>query len=122
MTRLSGLFSVPRLAFVYVSHRVLRWTIIPAMLPILPVLSITLAARTGDPSYLVMAALMAAGALASAFAWYRLHRERSAGILTPLFYFVFMNAAVWVGAMRFVRGRQQVTWERAARHAAVQGV
>lgn len=122
MARLSGLFRVPRLAFVYISHRVLRWTIMPAMLPVLPLLAVWLAAESGSPLYVGIAVLAVAGLVGTLAAWYRLAREQSAGCLTPFFYFVFMNAAVWAGAARMARGRQRVTWERAVRHTAAPGI
>ncbi|MEB3323481.1 MAG: glycosyltransferase family 2 protein, partial [Synechococcaceae cyanobacterium] len=118
--RLPGLLGLrsPRLTFAYVSHRVLRWTVIPLLLPILPVLCVAAAASTSDPLYTVLSAGVAVGLVAVAMAARLQWNGRSAGPLTPFFYFAFMNAAVWAGAVRLLRRRQQVTWERAARHGA----
>jgi hypothetical protein len=53
---------------------------------------------------------------ALAFAGFVL-RERKVsirGFFVP-FYFCVMNASVYVGFVRFLRGRQSVVWERAQR-------
>jgi hypothetical protein len=43
---------------------------------------------------------------------------RLKGIYIP-FYFTFMNAAVFAGFARFIRKRQTVLWEKAARQKVI---
>jgi biofilm PGA synthesis N-glycosyltransferase PgaC len=103
--------------FQYVSHRVLRWTLAPLSLALMLITS-TLLAFEGSQLY----ALMLTGQLffyALALTGYFL-RERRIGIkgfFVP-FYFSVMNLSVFAGFVRFLRGRQSVVWEKAARAQA----
>ena len=111
----------PLLAFQLGSHRVLRWTLAPAMLPVCLASNIALAAGSG-------AALLYEGLLAAHVVFYGLAcvygavaawDERAAGRfpgwLSAPFYFVLMNAAVYAGAIRYVRGGQSAQWKRVRR-------
>jgi cellulose synthase/poly-beta-1,6-N-acetylglucosamine synthase-like glycosyltransferase len=117
ITRLAPLLNPRRygfLSFQYISHRVLRWTLTPVALLLLLPLNGLLAWRRG-PIYRV---LLAAQALFYAAAWlgWRLETRRvRVKLLFAPFYFTLMQAAVFVGLWRFVRGRQDVRWERARR-------
>ncbi len=102
------------LSWQYISHRVLRWTITPLALLLLLPLNAWLAWRRGG----VYALLMAAQALFYGAAWlgWRLEqrRVRLKALFVP-FYFALMNLAVFAGFIRFLRGSQDVRWERARR-------
>lgn len=102
------------LSFQYVSHRVLRWTLAPLLLPIVFVANLALLA-TGSPLY---AALMAAQGLfygAAICGWLL----EQLGVKIKLFYipmyFCLMNYAVYAGALRLLRRRQGVVWEKVQR-------
>jgi biofilm PGA synthesis N-glycosyltransferase PgaC len=100
--------------FQYVSHRVLRWTLAPLSLVLMLVTSATLA-LFGSQFYL----WMLAGQLmfyALALTGYVLRDRKIAikGFFVP-FYFSVMNLSVFAGFVRFLRGRQSVVWEKAAR-------
>lgn len=102
------------LSWQYISHRVLRWTVTPLALALLLPLNAWLAWRRGG-----LYTLMLAGqALFYGAAWvgWRLEarRMRWKPLFVP-FYFTLMNLAVFAGFVRFVRGRQDVRWERAQR-------
>lgn len=102
------------LSFQYFSHRVLRWTLAPLFLPLILISNIILA-WNGNRFY-VAALAMQVMFYALAFAGFVL-RERKVsirGFFVP-FYFCVMNASVYVGFVRFLRGRQSVVWERAQR-------
>jgi hypothetical protein len=100
-------------AFQYVSHRVLRWTLAPMCLLILLPLNAMLLNEA--LLYWVTFAGQVAfyGAAAAGFALR--HRPRVPSWLSAPFYFVVMNYAVYRGFLRYVSGNQTVTWERAAR-------
>ena len=98
----------------YVSHRVLRWVLVPGLLPLILLANAVLAWEQGGLyAWLLQAQLLLYGA---AFAGWRLQArgKRTAWLYLP-FYFVFLNAAALVGAYRYWTGSQHVTWEKARR-------
>lgn len=119
MARLLGLLNIFRhgkLTFQYVSHRVLRWTLAPLLLPVLFALNAHLAAQ-GSAIYvgLWFGQLLFYG-LAIAGAWLSNHVSKVKWLFIPL-YFCHMNWSVYRGFHRYLRGKQSVLWERAARLA-----
>lgn len=95
----------------YISHRVLRWSVVPFLLPLLVAVNWTLA--SAQPIYKVMlAAQFVFYGAAIAGWWLRrtpLGRHR---LLSMPFFFSAANAAVLVGGVRLVTGRQTVLWKR----------
>jgi len=98
----------------YVSHRVLRWVLVPALLPVILLLNIKLAWEGGaiyDWLLQLQFALYGAALLGW---WLQEHGLRPPMLYVP-FYFAFLNAAALVGAYRFWTRGQSVTWEKARR-------
>ncbi|MNX06102.1 Beta-monoglucosyldiacylglycerol synthase [compost metagenome] len=98
----------------YVSHRVLRWVLVPVLLPVIFLSNLLLAWEVGAVyGWLLQLQLVFYGA--ALLGW----RLQARGIRTPVlylpFYFAFLNAAALVGAYRFWTGAQSVTWEKARR-------
>lgn len=102
------------LTFQYVSHRVLRWTLAPLLLPLLLVLNIVLAWQ-GNTFY--QGILVAQVAFyTAAWAGYLLERRKmKVKVFFVPYYFCVMNYAQYAGFRRFVRGKQSVMWEKAKR-------
>jgi len=95
----------------YISHRVLRWGVVPLLLPLLLVLNWTL--TSARPIYSVMLAAQVAFVGAAIAGWCL--RRTSLGrlrVLSMPFFFSAANAAVLVGGARLVTGRQSVLWKR----------
>jgi poly-beta-1,6-N-acetyl-D-glucosamine synthase len=95
----------------YVSHRVLRWGLVPVLLPLLVAVNWTLAPV--HPIYRVTLAAQLAFYAAAAAGWCL--RGSPIGGWRPLslpFFFAAANAAVLVGGMRLATGRQTVLWKR----------
>jgi cellulose synthase/poly-beta-1,6-N-acetylglucosamine synthase-like glycosyltransferase len=98
----------------YVSHRVLRWTLAPLFLPLVLVANVALL-QTGRPLY----ALLLGGQIlfygAALCGWVL----EQLGVKIKLFYiplyFCLMNYSVYAGALRLLRGKQSVVWEKAQR-------
>lgn len=104
----------PLITFQYVSHRVLRWVLVPFLL-ILAFCSNALLALGADPIYrtLWLGQVLFYGL--AAYGWNRqAHGGRNPLYYVP-FYFVFLNYAALVGCLRFMRGTQPVTWEKVQR-------
>ncbi|MFW6348674.1 MAG: glycosyltransferase family 2 protein, partial [Cyclonatronaceae bacterium] len=111
-----------RLWFQYVSHRVLRWTLAPLMLPMLLLFNLLLVFFTDPAAYSLPAAsyelLLAIQIVfySLAFGGYLLEKKKMrAKLLFVPFYFTFMNISVFMGLRRFLKGSQTVIWERAER-------
>ncbi len=107
----------PVVSFLYISHRVLRWTLTPALLLLLLPLNVGLAGAVGGIYWgLLLAQLLFYGA--AGLGWWRALRGQTAGpALVPL-YFTMMNVAVFAGARRFWRNTQPAAWNKAQRTTA----
>ncbi len=101
----------PLIWFQYVSHRVLRWTIIPLLLPGLLLESLLL---PGAIYRILFGAQVLFYGLA--FLGYRKMRKGpSPKVLALPFYFAFFNLAALVGGTRFLLGWKPAIWEKARR-------
>ncbi|HEY4109289.1 glycosyltransferase family 2 protein [Puia sp.] len=113
LTPLLAFWKYPRLTFLYVSHRLLRWTLSPLCL-ILALLA-NAALLPAGTLYVVLFAAQAGfygiSLLARLFPTIR-NRIKLAKLA---YYFTFMNLSVILGFFRFLRGRQSATWEKAHR-------
>lgn len=114
--RLRSLFNIFRygwLSFQFVSHRVLRWTLTPLALPIIFGMNFLLLQLN------VFYQLLFAGQIIFYFmalmGYILQKRKMKVKLFFIPFYFTFMNVSVYLGLVRFIRGRQSVLWERASR-------
>ena len=121
MSRLRGLL-LPTWNIVgwllYVSHRVLRWSLTPLLLTALLPLAAALAVRDGGIYWLALG-LQLGFYLAAGLGWALAGSGRRAGPLLIPLYFSMMNMAVFAGFGRFVRRAQPAAWAK-ARRAALQ--
>jgi hypothetical protein len=96
------------------SHRVLRWTLAPALLPLVLAANILLASR-GGWLYGLLLGVQLAFYMAALCGWLL----EQIGVRIKLFYiplyFCLMNYAVYAGAWRLLRGRQSAVWDKAQR-------
>jgi cellulose synthase/poly-beta-1,6-N-acetylglucosamine synthase-like glycosyltransferase len=99
-------------AFQYVSHRVLRWMVVPFLLPFAFLANLMLA---GEPLYALMLALQVSLYGAAAIGYHLQQRGIRWKLFYIPFYFVFLNVAAVLGAYRYLTGRQPVTWEKVQR-------
>ncbi|MBI1316887.1 glycosyltransferase [bacterium] len=104
----------PLLSWMYVSHRVLRWSIAAFALPLLLVLNAFLASQGN----LYLGLLIGQGGfyVLAAKGWLDAQKGKK-GIGYVPFYFCFMNYAVIAGFYRWLNKRQSAVWERAQRKA-----
>ncbi len=102
------------LTFQYVSHRVLRWSLVPLFMFLLIPLNIVLAKTAGNlyAFLLVCQLLFYTAALAG---WFLENKKIKVKVLFIPYYFFIMNYAVFLGFLRYIKGRQSVLWERAQR-------
>jgi cellulose synthase/poly-beta-1,6-N-acetylglucosamine synthase-like glycosyltransferase len=104
----------PRLSFLYISHRVLRWTLSPLCL-ILAFVSNIILCLSGQAGvywgFLVLQLLFYAMAAVASL----MPAAKRPSLLKLPYYFTFMNVSVVWGFFRFLRGRQSGVWEKASR-------
>lgn len=110
---LLNFFKFGKLTFQYISHRVLRWTLMPLAL-IGAFVSIIFLAGKGWLYDTLMAGELIFALLA--FAGYSLRNgETKIKVLFIPYYFLYMHYCVVLGWIKYFRGKQQVTWEKAKR-------
>jgi cellulose synthase/poly-beta-1,6-N-acetylglucosamine synthase-like glycosyltransferase len=103
-----------KVSFLFISHRVLRWTLAPLSLLMLFVLNICLAYHAGG----IYSALMIAQVvfyIMALLGWYLNNKQIKVKILFVPYYFFIMNLCMYLGLIRFLRGKQSANWERAKR-------
>jgi cellulose synthase/poly-beta-1,6-N-acetylglucosamine synthase-like glycosyltransferase len=105
----------PLVAFQYISHRVLRWSLAPIAMLILLVVNIVLVAMGADTLYTVLLALQAAFYLAALSGWWLSRHGYKNKLLYTAYYFIFMNINVFRG-MAYLRSHSNSgAWEKAKR-------
>jgi poly-beta-1,6-N-acetyl-D-glucosamine synthase len=103
------------LSFQYVSHRVLRWTLAPAFLPIIFLCNLAIILLGGGLFYKILMVLQVVFYGAALLGYLLEQREIKVKALFVPYYFCVMNYAVYAGFLRFRKGKQSVLWERAER-------
>jgi cellulose synthase/poly-beta-1,6-N-acetylglucosamine synthase-like glycosyltransferase len=103
----------PRLSFLYISHRVLRWAATPFCLVLAFLSNAILCFAPHNTIYILLFAgqLLFYGMAAAA----ALLPGKQPGLLKLPYYFTFMNISVLLGFVRFLRGKQSGVWEKARR-------
>lgn len=104
----------PTISFLYISHRVLRWSLTPLLLALLLPLNCLLAYAYGG----IYSAILAGQLLfygAAVVGWWRAAQGKAAGPLVIPLFFTMMNVAVFQGASRFLRDAQPAAWDKAQR-------
>lgn len=117
VVRLAPLLNIFRygvLSFQYISHRVLRWTIAPAFLPILLVVNVMLACQHLPLYQFILALQITFYGMALAGYFLEQRKLKVKAFFIP-YYFCVMNVAMYAGLLRYLRGNQSVLWEKAKR-------
>lgn len=105
----------PVVSFLFVSHRVLRWSVTPfALLALIP-LNAALVLKGAGTFYLVIAILQTLFYLAAFGGWVLDKAGRKNKWLYVPYYFMFMNVNVFRGISYLASHRTSGTWEKAKR-------
>ena len=114
LTDLLNIFKYGILSFQYISHRILRWIVVPQLLPLLLILNFYLLESSSSHIYrilwfvqLIAYSLGLFGALFS--------KKVPLKIISIPYYFIMMNFSAWVALLRYRRGKKQVVWEKVQR-------
>ena len=115
MSRLAFLlWPVPRpgLSFMYISHRVVRWSVSALALPLIFLLNAVLLTESNGLKIIFVLQLLFYG-MASVGA-IQAKKNIKSQFYVP-YYFCLMNYAVFAGFFRWKRGQQSAVWERSKR-------
>ena len=105
----------PVVSFLFVSHRVLRWSITPfAMLTLIP-LNLALIVLGGGTVYTVIGVLQLLFYTATLIGWWQARSGRKSKQFYVPYYFMFMNVNVFRGIGYLRTHRFSGTWEKARR-------
>jgi len=109
-------FPMPVLSFQYISHRVLRWTIVPFLMILALILNFIIV-FAGDASFIYQLLLIAQIGFyfMAIVGWIMEERQIKMKIFFIPYYFCMMNYAVLMGIRRFALGKQSAIWEKAKR-------
>ena len=115
LRRLMNPFRYPRVAFQFVSHRVLRWTVTPfALLALFP-LNIALVALGAGCVYTAILVLQSVFWLSALAGWWLARKDRKNKLLYIPYYFMFMNFNVFSGLNYLRTHHTSGAWEKAKR-------
>ncbi len=117
MSRLPKAFNLIgnfKVSFLFISHRVLRWTLAPLSLLLLFLINIPLAINAGTLYILLMIGQVIFYSMAL-LGWYLANKQIKVKALFVPYYFFIMNLCMYLGFVRFIRGKQSANWERAKR-------
>ena len=105
----------PVVAFQFVSHRVLRWSITPVALLALIPLNVALVIMKAGPVYNIIGALQLLFYLAALISWFMERQGRKNKLLYVPYYFLFMNLNVFKGMKYLCSHQSSGAWEKAKR-------
>ncbi len=116
LKKLLNPFHMPLLTFQYVSHRVLRWTVVPFLMILALIINCIIVASGYDTwVYDVLLILQIIFYGMALLGWILEARRIKVKILFIPYYFCMMNYAVIRGIFRYASGRQSAVWEKAKR-------
>ncbi len=122
IVRLKGLlnfFKYKWLSIQYISHKFLRWTIVPLSLLVIIPLNLYLCFQQNTwldgMVYLVLMVSQALFYIIALLGWYFENRKLSFKMFFIPYYFFIMNLSVYLGFIRYLKGKQSVKWEKAQR-------
>jgi|1048.fasta_scaffold00036_21 cellulose synthase/poly-beta-1,6-N-acetylglucosamine synthase-like glycosyltransferase len=105
----------PRLTYLYISHRMLRWIICPFLLPAIFIGNLVALNQQPDlVIYVLFYAQCGFYLLALTGAWLNAQNLKHPIFSIPL-YFIFMNLNMYIGLFQYLKTTPTGTWEKAAR-------
>lgn len=116
LKKLLNPFRYKLLSVQYLSHKVLRWLIIPYLLPLLFVVNFIIICQNEVPTVYLFAAFfqMAMYLLVLLGKWLK-NKSISLNFVFVPYYFFMANYAMYLGLFKYLKGKQTVIWEQAKR-------
>ena len=115
LRRLMNPLRYPLVSFLFISHRVLRWSLTPFCLIALLPLNVVLVALTHSTLYTIILVLQLLFYAAAIAGWLQARRRKPGRLLYIPYYFMFMNVNVFRGIGYLRTHSHSGTWEKAKR-------
>jgi len=112
---LLNLFKYRVLTFQYVSHRVLRWAVVPFLFPLLLIINVLILLFYFSFFYLIIMALQVSLYLFAGVGHILERKRRKIKIFYLPYLIMMMNVSAFVGLKRYLKNEQKTVWERAKR-------
>ncbi len=105
-----------KITYLFVAHRVLRWTIIPLLYFSLPLYLVAMSYTSPSPVYFLGTAAAVLYFLLSAVGyWFNSKDKKAAFFFNIPFYISLMNYCALAGGLKYFRGIQSGAWEKSKR-------
>ena len=104
-----------KVSFQYISHRVLRWTVCPLLIPVVFFINLYLLQYNSNEVYRFTFAAQCIFYFLAILGWLWSDRKIIISVFLIPYYFIFMVLSQYVGFYRFLTKRQTVLWEKAGR-------
>ncbi len=105
----------PKLSYLYISHRVLRWTIIPFLLIFIFVANALLILQAATSLWILLFFVQCIFYFWGTVGYYFEKANKKSPVTTIPYYFLFMNLSQIKGIFRYFKGEQSGVWEKAKR-------
>ena len=109
------IWGTPKLSYLFISHRVLRWTIIPFLLIFIFIANTILFVQTTTPVWAFMFFAQLIFYSLGTLGYYFEKIAKKYSITSIPYYFIFMNLSQLKGIFRYFRGEQSGVWEKSKR-------
>lgn len=101
--------------FLFFSHRVSRWTLAPLSLLVVFICNALLVNQHAGMLYTILMSLQVIFYAFALMGWYLENKQMKVKVLFVPYYFFIMNLCMYLGFVKFIRGKQSANWERAKR-------
>ena len=115
LTPLLAFWKYPRLTFLYVSHRLMRWAVSPFCMILAFIANGMLLLTNPNGIYIALFLLQCCFYGTAALAGIFPTIQKRSRLIKLTYYFVFMNTCAILGFFRFLKGSQSAVWEKAKR-------
>ncbi|MBN1182442.1 MAG: glycosyltransferase family 2 protein [Bacteroidales bacterium] len=117
MPELLNFFKYGFTSFQYLSHKVLRWILVPFAIPLTLIFNFIIIRSflIGYTVYHIIFYLQLLFYLFGLLGWWFENKQIKVKLFFTPYYIIFMNFSMFVGIIRFFKGKQSVNWDRAKR-------
>ncbi len=112
---LFNIFKYRILSFQYISHRVLRWAVVPFIIPLALILNIYLLKSGLSYIYFLTLLVQLIFYIFAVLGYILEKQKKKVKIFNIPYVLLLMNYSAYVGLKRYLTGEQKVIWERAKR-------
>lgn len=99
----------------FFSHKLLRWFVLPLSIFIIPLLNLIILFNSSEPIYIVTMVLQFIMLMSIIAGWLLKDKNITLkGLFIP-FYLFMMNISIIQGFIRFIKGKQNVRWDKSVR-------